>query len=81
VPLIKSFVDVAAGASNSNVLSGSTYEFLPSPSTIEVGLLASAVGLLASMSSGSDILLDNDSAVDVVRVANQGPIYPEDPMG
>lgn len=78
MPLIKSSVAVAAGASVTNVLSGSTYEFLSGPATIEVGLLASAAGLVASVSSGSDILLDDGSAVDVVRVANQGPIYPED---
>lgn len=78
MPLIKSSLAVAAGASVTNVLSGSTYEFLSGPATIEVGMLASATGLLGSFSSGSDILLDADSAIDVVRVANQGPVYPED---
>jgi hypothetical protein len=30
------------------------------------------------MTSGTDVMLETDSAVDVVRVANQGPIYPDD---
>lgn len=78
MPLIKSSVAVAAGATNLNVLQGSTYEFLTQPATVEIGLLGSATGLVASVSSGSDILLDEGSAVDAVRIANQGPIYPED---
>lgn len=76
--LIKSSVAIAAGATNNNVLSGSAFEFVKAPSQIAVGLLASAAGLLAGVSSGGDILLEDGSVVDIVRVANQGPIFPDD---
>lgn len=76
--LIKNSIVIAAGATNNNVLAGSAFEFVKDASQVMIGLLASAAGLLASVSSGSDILLEDGSAVDIVRVANQGPIYPDD---
>ena len=76
--MIRNKVSVAAGASNTNVLAGSAFEFLSEDSLVEIGLLASAAGLLVSVSSGTDILLEADSSVDVVRTANQGPVYPDD---
>lgn len=78
MPIIKNSVSIAAGASNNNVLSGSAFEFVKDASEVKIGLLASAAGLLAGVSSGSDILLEDGSAVDIVRVANQGPIFPDD---
>lgn len=78
MPLIKSSVSVAAGASVLNILSGSAFEFVKEASTVRIGLLASAVGLLGGASSGSDIMLEEGSTIDVVRVANQGPIFPDD---
>lgn len=76
--LIKNSVAIAAGATNNNILSGSAFEFVKEPSRVAIGLLASATGLLVGVSSGSDILLEDGSLVDIVRVANQGPIYPDD---
>ena len=75
---IKNSISIAAGASNNNVLAGSAFEMISQPSTVRVGLLASATGLLAGVSSGSDILLEDGSLVDIVRIANQGPIFPDD---
>lgn len=78
MPFIKKSVSVGAGVTLDNVLSGSPFEIVREPSVVQIALLASAAGLLASCSSGSDILLEDGSQVDVVRVANQGPIYPDD---
>lgn len=75
---IKKSLSVAAGASIDNLLAGSVFEFAQDDGLVSVGLLASAAGLLATVSSGSDIMLEQDSPVDVVRVANQGPIFPDD---
>lgn len=75
---IKNFVDVAAGGFIVNVLAGSAFEFVRDESQVEIALLGSVTGLTASVSSGSDILLEDGSNVDVVRIANQGPIYPDD---
>lgn len=76
--LIKTSVSVAAGATVLNVLSGSAFEYVKEASTVKIGCLASATGLLIGASSGSDILLEDGSACDVVRIANQGPIFPDD---
>lgn len=76
--LIKNSIAIGAGATNNNVLAGSAFEFVRQASLVSIGLLASASGLLAGVSSGSDILLEDGSLVDIVRVANQGPIYPDD---
>lgn len=78
MPLIKNSVSVAAGATILNVLAGSAFEFVKEPSRVLIGVLGSATGLLAGVSSGSDILLEDGSNVDVVRIANQGPIFPDD---
>jgi len=78
MPLIKTSVSVGAGATVLNVLAGSAFEFVREASQVRVGLLASAAGLLVGASSGSDILLEEGSTCDVVRVANQGPIFPDD---
>mgnify|MGYP000117908709 CR=1 FL=1 len=76
--LIKRSVNVGAGTEILNVLAGSIFEFVQAPSRVRIGLLASATGLLASVSSGKDILLEPGSLVDIVRTANQGPIFPDD---
>lgn len=75
---IKKSVSIAAGATVDNVLAGSPFEIVKEPSVVGIAMLASATGLLCSVSSGSDILLEDGSQVDVVRVANQGPLYPDD---
>ncbi len=78
MPLIKGSVAIAAGATNNNILSGSAFEFVKEASQVAIGMLSSASGLLAGVSSGSDILLEDGSLVDIVRVANQGPLFPDD---
>jgi len=78
MPLIKNSVVIAAGATNNNILSGSAFEFVKEASQVAIGMLASATGLLAGVSSGSDILMEDGSLVDIVRVANQGPVFPDD---
>ena len=75
---VKSKVTLAAGAANANVLSGSVYEFATEPVRVEIGMLASAIGLTAAVTVGKDTLLEDGSAVDVVSIANKGPVYPDD---
>lgn len=76
--LIKSSRVLAANEVVPNLLSGSVHEFVSQESLVAVGLLASVAGFQASVSSGSDILLEDGSVIDVVRIAGQGPIYPDD---
>lgn len=75
---VKKSLSIGIGATVDNVLVGSVFEFVSQPGVIEIALLASAPGLLCAVSSGADILLEDDSQIDVVRIANQGPIYPDD---
>lgn len=76
--LIKSSRVMAASEIVPNLLAGSVYEFVPQESIVAIGILASVAGFQAAVSSGSDILLEDGSVIDVVRVAGQGPIYPDD---
>lgn len=69
---------VALGASGSvaNALSGSAFEFVQDPSTVEIAVLADATGVLTTISSGPDILAE-ESPVQVATI-NTLPKYPDD---
>ena len=71
-------VAIAAGAAVANLLAGSAFEFVASDALVEIAILGSVTGLLASVSSGNDILLENDSYVGVVTAAGRLPVYPDD---
>jgi hypothetical protein len=66
---------VAAGASE-QLLVGSQVEFLPGNAQIEIAILAVAAGVLASVSSGSDSLMEE--APVFVAAAGVAPRYPDD---
>lgn len=53
---------LAAGASVANVLAGQQIEIPTRPSRVRYGITGSAVGLLATVTSGSDVVLE-ESAV------------------
>ncbi len=74
MPVITDRRSVAANASVANVLSGSQYEFLPFDGVVEFGLVASAVGMNATVTSGTDILQQDQE----ISAANRLPIYPDD---
>ncbi len=74
MPVITDRRSVAANASVANVLSGSQYEFLPFDAVVEFGLVASAVGMNATVTSGTDILQQDQE----ISAANRLPIYPDD---
>ncbi len=66
---------VAAGASE-QLLVGSQVEFLPANAQIELALLCTAAGVLASVTSGSDSLMEE--APVFVKAAGEPPRYPDD---
>lgn len=74
MPVMSDRRSVAANASVANVFSGNQYEYLMRPARVEFGLVGSAVGLNASVSTGTDIL-QNDQEVSA---QNRLPIYPDD---
>lgn len=75
MPLIQSSVVIAASpAVNDNVIAGSQFEFLPFNASIRFALNGSAVGLVADVYSGQDVL----SEQMVVNSLNRVPINPDD---
>lgn len=75
MPVIQGTTSVAAGASNSNVLSGSVYEYLPYNALIEIGLVDDTQQeQRVSVLSGSDVLMEESPVSNGARM----PLYPED---
>lgn len=70
MPTITDRRSVAANTVVANVLAGSQFEFLPWNAGVEFGLVASAVGMNASVSSGSDILQQDQE----ISAANRLPV-------
>lgn len=69
---------VLAANGTANPLSGSQYEYLPFPAYLEFGIVTDAAGVLETITSGSDVLLEE--APVGIRTINTGPIYPDDFM-
>jgi hypothetical protein len=65
---------LAAGASVVNVLAGTQLELINRPSIAKFGITGSAAGLLASVYSGADTLMEESA----VAAANRMPIEPDD---
>ena len=74
MPLIRKEQTIAANATLDNVVSGSIYEFLPWNAAINIGLNGSATGLVATINSGSDTVLEEAP----VNVSTNFPIIPDD---
>lgn len=58
MPVIQKETSVAANATVDNLISGSSFEFLRGNAVVSIGLVGSATGLVASIQSGSDIVLE-----------------------
>ena len=74
MPLIQSSVSIAANGVNDNVLQGSQFEFLPYNAALRFALNGSAVGLVADVYSGQDVLSEQMA----VNSLNRVPINPDD---
>lgn len=74
MPLIRKEQSIAANATLDNVITGSIYEFLPWNAAINIGLNGSATGLVATINSGSDTVLEEAP----VNVSTAFPVIPDD---
>lgn len=74
MPTMTDVRSVAANAKVDNVLSGKVYEFMPFDGEVRFGLVASAVGMRATVISGSDVLQDDQE----ISGANRFPTDPDD---
>jgi len=74
MPLMKFTGSVAANSTNTNVLNGSTFEFMKSNAQVQFAVLGSATGLVATVRSGSDTLMEESP----ISTQNRFGIYPDD---
>jgi len=77
MPMLQRTDSIAGNAINTNVWTGTQYEFAPYNAILELGILGSATGLNATIATGPDTLCIEQN-LSVVRAANQYPIYPDD---
>lgn len=74
MPFLQGSVSVAANATVENLITGSQFEFAPYNASIEVGMNASAGGLVGDVSTGSDVVAEAFS----LSTANRFPLLPDD---
>lgn len=65
---------VAANSVNTNIVSGQSFEFLPSAAVLEIAINGSATGLLADISIGGRQVALGAS----LNSQNRFPVYPDD---
>lgn len=77
MPTISGRNSIAAGASVTNVLSGSQYEFAPFDGTMVVGMKADKNLVTVAIFSGPDTLQEPGGAVPIAA-SEATPNYPDD---
>lgn len=65
---------VAANATVDNFISGSAFEFATRPQLVSIGFSGSATGLVLTITSGSDLILEEAAAAILTRF----PIIPDE---
>jgi hypothetical protein len=75
MPLINRRISLLANGT-ANAVAGDQYEYLPFPASIEIGMSADATGVLATVFSGSDLLM-GEGPVQIGTI-NVQPKYPDD---
>jgi len=73
MPVIQAEVSVLANTINPNIFSGSAFEYARGRSAVSLGITAAATGILVTINSGSDIILEESAAY----IATQFPIIPD----
>lgn len=76
MPLIQKRIVLAAN-STASALADDQFEYLPYDSLVEFGLLTDVVGVLATVFSGGDLLMD-EGPVPIAAAINTFPKYPDD---
>lgn len=76
MPLLQRTDSIAANAFNSNVWTGTQFEFSPYDAILELSVLGSATGLQYTFATGQDTLAI-DQAVSVVTATNTYGVYPD----
>lgn len=74
MPTMQFETPVAAGATVANAFSGSAFEFMRVNSLVSLGCTASATGCFISITSGSDVILEESPPV----VKATPPVIPDE---
>jgi hypothetical protein len=74
MPVIMREVSVAAGATDPNLLTGSTFEFMRGNVYLSIGVTAAATGTFITIISGSDIVLEESAP----NVLTRYPVIPDE---
>jgi hypothetical protein len=75
MPTIQGVTNIAAGASNPNVLAGSAFEFLGYHAKVNIAIVGDAGGnFRATVQSGTDVLLEESPVSRAARI----PVWPDD---
>jgi len=74
MPAIQSEVSIAAGASNSNLVAGSAFEFARTRQVVSMGVTAAATGTLTTITSGAGVILEESATY----IKTQFPIVPDE---
>lgn len=73
MPIMTYVASVAANTTVANAMSGKSAEFLAEPSVVSLGVNGSAVGLMASLIVGDEIVMDDQE----VGVGTTLPAFPD----
>lgn len=74
MPMIMVETSIAAGAVNSNLVSGSAFEFAQRRQVVSIGIAQSATGMFATLQAGADIIAEEFSLPILTRY----PIIPDE---
>ena len=74
MPVILREVSVAAGATDPNLLTGSTFEFMRNNVFLSIGVTAAATGTFVTIVSGSDIVVEESPPPVLTRY----PVIPDE---
>lgn len=74
MPVIQREVSVAAGATDPNLLTGSTFEFMRNNVFLSIGVTAAATGTFFTIVSGSDIVVEESAPSVLTRF----PVIPDE---
>lgn len=74
MPAIQVEVAVAANTTNSNVFNGSAFEYARGRQLLSLGFTASATGMLVTIQSGADVILEESNAY----VKTGFPVVPDE---
>ena len=74
MPVIQAEVTVAANSTNSNIFNGSAFEYARGRTLMSLGFTAAATGILVTVQSGADVILEESAAAIQARF----PIIPDE---